>query len=157
MPKTTPCSTLLFPAPADMDINTSDTPKYTIGGIIYQVNSNINFIIHYYIIEDKITSPSFVLCQITGDLYKPKVKMRKHIPQLLKSTRMLPVYASTLFSAVRCDRNALNRVARTIASGHVGTWAPTIFNLDPRGTCRPKRRCGACSLRSPFLPRSKIS
>jgi hypothetical protein len=33
------------------------------------------------------------------------------VTQVLKSARMLPVYPSTCFSAVRCDRNALDRAA----------------------------------------------
>jgi hypothetical protein len=59
-----------------MNINTMDTIKCIIRGYIYQVISTTNILIYYLINKDKDTTPTFVICRIIEELYRPRVKMR---------------------------------------------------------------------------------
>lgn len=43
---------------------------------ILKVISINNIFMNYFMVENKDTSPLSIICRITGDLYKPRVKMR---------------------------------------------------------------------------------
>ena len=66
----------------DVDMNSPDITKPIISGLIFKVNSINNYSIFYSIIRDKNTSPIFISCRISEELYKPRVKMRVSIYHL---------------------------------------------------------------------------
>jgi hypothetical protein len=70
-------STQTARALADEDINILDTTKVSTREYIFQVISITNISIFYFINLEKDTTPYFVKCRITKDLYKPHFKMRR--------------------------------------------------------------------------------
>ena len=71
---------------------TSDKIMIVTCGHIFQVISIKDYTIYYFVVQDKITTPCFILYRINRELYKPCVKMKKEITSLLKQS------ATTLFA-----------------------------------------------------------
>lgn len=63
----------------DKDIISRDTTKIIIPRHIFQVISINNYKLDFDIIRDKNTTPSFVLCRIIKEMYKPWIKMRRSV------------------------------------------------------------------------------
>lgn len=57
-------------------MNTSDTTVIVTRRHIYQVTSGTNYLVYYFINKDKDTTLLYIICRITEDMYKPRIKMR---------------------------------------------------------------------------------
>jgi len=124
---------------SDEDMVTSDTTKTTTSGHIYQVNSSSNILIYYFINRDKDTTPTFVICRIKKDLYKPRVKMRRkpilrgrhfvnacvHTPtwEVAQYTYVLLVFCHLMHAIVRGGQSG---VVLPLPCMHVQAWRISI-------------------------------
>ena len=91
-------------------MNSPDTTKTIIPGLISQVISSIYNLIYYSFSTDKGTTHYFIICRITEELYKPRVKMRSVY------TVAWPFWSAWLRQAAK--EASFNYYTRSKAMGH---------------------------------------